>query len=525
MGMFVGKEGQSSILHLYSGIDNTPTAQKARSIFHSDLPYIKTLVYESSSWVQGVDDSRDFYIPPEQLSYYNSNTVVLFYFQDSKGIRYPVTPNISQVFTHAWSQYGPSEFMEYNVFNPTCSGRSRYFRPNPVIFPTSYAKTTNVDQQTMVFDNGKIGTTLPDILKLIQVVLPNITRSSSGGLTYYKIPKSSQEIRIDRTTFNVGGEDILNMGILAKYPVNPYKYVDTPNGFDKPVQCRNALPGQPSYLDFQQQDFNASIILPGPSSPPPGIPKPVEVKVRQSQGQFQQGISDGYLSYGQVKRVGVWPNGSSGSFRVPIFGIHGVTPPAGGLQIDSRVPSIKISGVEVYSPNQSMIHSPSPYQFSQSVPQYSKTLEQTVGTQEQLNTDIELGTIAQGLSGSQSAIYSVGSLGAISLGQYCWDIGTNFERYLNIPAQQGSLQQIQSFDYGLKVPIATFTTIGQVQGAQVHDVFGFTVQVYLMRYSSNLSIRQTIRRTGYISTQSFVPIKVTVSIPQFYVSILPFREA
>lgn len=506
MGIFVGKKNGSSILHLTTEQrDASDQDPRLDSIFHSDLPYISVKKFTSTNSTQGKFGSKDFDVPIDQLNQINLGKVVLFFFVDQQDNRYAQYSNITYSFMHGISFYEPSRcFFDINVFNPVCSEKSLFIRGEGTT-----ARVTNIEQEVLYTNQTKIGTTLPNITKLEQVVLENISWGADGSLFYSTVQKPSNEILVNNTQLVVGGVDVLRMPILARYT---QAIPSTPNTISVPAYCSTPLAGQPGFINFQVSDYPTSILLPGDDF----IAGPRWISVVQAQSQFSQGISR--TTTKQVNsRVGVGE--TQIQVKVPIFGVHGGQQ-GKGVELISSVPKIVLNGQPVYQPGIDQLYTVSTG-ITVIVPQYYETLYQNISTQQSIDRDVLLRYIDLGLSGHQSGLYQISQIDPVTIPQYRNGISDSIKKFLAIPQQSGRLQQLQQFEEGLYIPLITITQVGGAN-QKSYEVFGYKYQVYMVRVGSGLEIRAKVSRVGQATGPGDLQLTQTLQLPKFTLSILPF---
>lgn len=507
MGIFVGKKSDgNSLLHLYTQTREPSNQEPGQdSIFHSELPYIKATTYISTTSSAGAAGSTDFSVPQEQLNQIVQGKVVLFFFVDSQGIRYQQCSNVTYSFMHGIAFYEPSRcFYDINVFNPTSSEKSVYSRGRGTT-----SRTTTANQEVLYTNQSKIGTTLPNITSLEQVVLSNVSWSQQGGLEYTKVPVSGSEVLVDSTQLKIGNENILKMPILARYLQS---IPTTPQSIAAPQFCKTALPGQPGYVDFGVVDYNVSIILPGDDF----LSNDITVSVSQGQAQFQQGMSK--TSTRQVrKREGVTQQDVQ--VKVPIFGVHGGTS-GSGLALDASVPEIRIDGLPVYQPGIDQLYNVVSG-VTVVVPRYYEVIRQNTSSQQVIDRDVLLASVDLGLSGHQSGLYQISGIEQVTIPQYREQLSDIVKKFLVVPQQTGRLQQLQQFEVGLNIPLLTITQVGGVN-QKSHEIFGYKYQVYLTRSGSSLQVRAKVRRQGTAYGPSDLALTQVLQLPSFTLSILPF---
>lgn len=507
MGSFFGKLNNKNLLHLYTSNRQQDQQDPGDdSIFHSELPYLKAKTYVSTSSIQGTNGSKDFEVPVAQLNYINQNFVVLFFFVDNLGRRYSQCSNVTYSYMHGISFYELSRcFYDINVFNPLSSAKQVYARGSgttPRVF--------SIDQDVLYTNQTRIGTTLPNIVSLEQVVLENVKWDQQGGLQYSLVEKNGNEILVNSSQFLIGNQDILKLPILARYT---QEVPTTPRNIQVPQYCQVALPGQPGYIDFSVVDYATSVLLPGDGF----LSGDRWVGVTQAQAQFSQGISK--TTTNQVNsRVGVGE--SNIAVKVPIFGIHGGTT-GSGMELNQQVPEIKIDGIPVYQPGINQLYTVSTGTVVR-VPSYYEVIRQNISSQQSIDRDVLLVSVPLGLSGHQSGLYQISGIDQVTIPQYREGIADSAKKFLAIPQQSGRLQQLQQFEEGLKIPLLTLTQVGGIN-QKSYEIFGYRYQVYLTRVGQHLQVRAKVTRQGQAYGPSDLPLTQVLQLPSFSLSILPFR--
>lgn len=501
MGIFVGKNQGSNILHLTSG-QRSSSDQDPRidSIFHSKLPYLKCSRYVSVQF-SDVGEIRYFALPAEQIYQNQLGKVVLFFFQDAQGLLYQSTPYMGYYIDYQWQMTMTETFGGgfYGILNPGYANSQAFGR-----FPVN---TPSVSPNTQLLYKGDntIQCSLGSfIVQLHQVVLDSVQWSALGTLTNIGNGISGQEqILVNNQQLSIGQVDLLNMGIIQRYDQYP---ISNSWPISVPQTCTLPLPGAAQLYDVAQNTIPFF----------PYITKQRQVQYNGSLTGVTRTYQRSYWSSCGVNGdpyYGATVVKKDINMHVPVFGIHG-RPSGAGVELDGSVPRIRLGGHDVFQPNIGILYTVNPTSTQITVPQAS--IQVNLISQ----TDVLLAEVNLGLVGRQSGLYSVSSMGGLSIQSHPYQSNPNLVCFLNVPAQTGRHQQLVQFDPGYKIPLITQSQSGfQVAlNTSVYSAYQYTI--YMTRVGTNIQVRAHIAQQGeFIGSGG--QGAATVRLPQFNLSILP----
>lgn len=354
MAMYIGNRGGSKVVALGTNdaeLFNNPAPSSV--VFRSDLPYIYTSTYTSTSYSDIADrvfgNIRRFSLPNQVILAQNfENKVVLFYFRDSEGRKYPAGSilNYFGYVTNDWNWgWGDSHrncFASVGctsrsigtaVADPTGPSKGNPGGLIPVSIPFSPFPTP---------DESSIGTSLAGIVALDCVVLESLKHIGDSVVWSNSelIGSGDPEVLIDRTGVFVNGRDIAKLGLLARASG---VYADKESGVvGIPAAFSDVLLGMPSVPEGSMRA--AASGLTHFSGPYTNVPT----------SSFSLGSNpSGTLGF---RAKGGFSGAASGTGAVaPVFGTLGGIGRS-GLVLDSRTPAISLGGQPVYSPEASLLY-------------------------------------------------------------------------------------------------------------------------------------------------------------------------
>lgn len=501
MGIFVGKTQGGNILHLTTG-GRTASDQdpRADSIFHSKLPYLKCSRYVSTQFSSS-GEIRYFSLPLEQVYQNQQGKVVLLFFQDAQGLLYQSTPYIGYYIDYQWQMSFSNNFGQgfYGILNPGYA--------NSQAFGSFPMNTPSVSPGTQLLYQGEntIQCSLGSfIVQLHQVVLDSVQWSGQGTLSNVGSGISGQEqILVNNQQLSIGSVDLLNMGIIQRYDQYP---LSNSQGISIPQTCTIPLPGAAQSYDMGQNNI-------------PFKPYISSEKIVQYNGSLT-GVTRTYQrSYWSSCGINGDPYHGATVVKkdinmyVPVFGVHG-RPSGQGVELDGSIPRIRLGGHDVFQPNIGILYTVSPQSTQISVPQVTVNVG-LVSAQ-----DIPLTEVNLGLTGRQSGLYSISSMGALSLKSHPYQNNPNLVCYLNVPAQKGRHQQLVQLDPGYKIPLITQSQSGLQYALNTSVVSAYQYTIYMVRNGTNVQIRAYITQQGqFVGGGS--QVAAAVQLPQFNLSVLP----
>lgn len=511
MPIYAGRYNNQPLLAL-STVDsemfsNPPTANV---VFRSDLPYIFTKTYYSSSISSTENTSagtiRYFAIPNEVIAASINNNVVLFYFVNSSGSIFPVIPQINFLGYVGGDVNYAKAYRRIFAINPTLSKSM-----NIEVTGKVQGKVTNF-YNSCIYNPGDsvIGTIIAEYTQLKCVVLDSLF--FNGDSTIYNNTSAykgntANGVLISRTEFSVGGVDLKNIGILARYKNNNPLINDGYSTVNYP------LPAMPKI------DLNAGAV--SYSFPAAGDGRYTKDSTASFTGEQFHHACGLNVNYGTAAHTSILTSTSASvnNTRIPVFGIQQVTGTT-SVTMDSRTSSILFNGMPMFSPNIAALYN---YNSSTtiSVPSVTNRVDATIGTQAAFDRDILLTSasniFANNVTGA--GILTMTNLSAITYNINPGSSNSQWDYYVNIPAMAGRHSCLLSLNDGDSTLIYNGTIFYRVTYRTNRDS-GINYKIYIKRVGNGIEIRAKVyRNVAWSGAASNLACHSIVILPAFSLTI------